>query len=87
MASREDPLSLHLDDQCLSSGNSLPGTTTSTTTSTTKTIVYACSVEQTRIPGWWVIKFYFEYQKYWTEEGVLDMWGATLPVRLPSGED
>jgi hypothetical protein len=24
--------------------------------------------------------FYFRYQDYWTEEGVLDVWGATLPA-------
>jgi hypothetical protein len=31
--------------------------------------------------------FDFRYQEYWTEEGVLDVWGATLPVPLPGGED
>jgi hypothetical protein len=29
----------------------------------------------------------FGYQDYWAKEGVLDVWGATLPARLPCGED
>jgi hypothetical protein len=34
-----------------------------------------------------LIIFYFGYQDYWAEEGVLDVWGATLPARLSCGED
>ena len=39
------------------------------------------------IPGQWAIIFYPRYQDYWAEEGVLDMWGATLPRRLSCGDD
>jgi hypothetical protein len=35
----------------------------------------------------WAVIFYFGYQDYWTEEGVLDVWGATLPARLPNVKD
>jgi hypothetical protein len=31
--------------------------------------------------------FYFGFQDYWTEERILDVWGATLSLRLPCGED
>jgi hypothetical protein len=31
--------------------------------------------------------FYFVYQEYWTKEGVLDVWGDTLPAQLHGGED
>jgi hypothetical protein len=46
-------------------------------------------VQQNRpgFPGQWAVIFYFGYQDYWAEEGVLDVWGATLPARLSCGED
>jgi hypothetical protein len=60
--------------------DTLSRTTTSATTSTAAATVWACSAEQTRVPGWWVVIFYFRYQDYWAKEGVLDVWGATLPA-------
>jgi hypothetical protein len=60
--------------------DSLQRTTTPTTTSSATTTVQACSTEQTRVSGWWAINFYFGDQEYWTEDWMLDMWRATLPV-------
>jgi hypothetical protein len=60
--------------------DTLSGTTTSAATSPAAATVYACSVEQTRVLGQWAVIFYFGYQDYWAKEGVLDVWGATLPA-------
>ena len=69
-----------------SAADTLPRTTSAAAASPAAA-VQTCSAEQTRVPGRWAIIFYFGYQDYWAEEGVLDVWGATLTMRLLSGED
>jgi hypothetical protein len=78
-ALREDPLSLHLGDQCLNNRLLTEDHNTNNNVDHNNNSL-GCSTEQTRVPGRWAVNFYFRYQEYWTEERVLDMWRATLPA-------
>jgi hypothetical protein len=86
VASIGDPLSLHPDDRRLSSRH-LIGDHIFSNNVTHNNIslgLFSRTDQGSRLVGHHLL---LQVPDYWAEEGVLDVWGATLPARLSCGED